>query len=329
MRDPDWLIEENRLESLSETASNNNSSVALDEIKKLLETGTPKEDVLDTLMTNYNTEANQQIPLTEDIAIAKKYLSEIVLPTYLETKDSDVEGSIKFGSRRSLRKTERDPSIASDLLTVKAEKKDNHIASMETLNESEKVSSTEELAHSYSQDDLNSMKIPWAIQKMNSSRLSLDESLMTTHPVSEIGSIRRSFRGNSLDAVFEMEPNTVDPSKPEVSTVSAGIPLLVPSVTVTKPRGIRSHSVKKRHANVDIRGFPSMRTSNFYWNMRVHRNSIHYRGALLNTHRYRLRASSCPNIYRNSMTTLAKEEEVTPYQISKKFLDYSIFADLV
>uniref|UniRef100_A0A1B0D5F5 Major facilitator superfamily (MFS) profile domain-containing protein n=1 Tax=Phlebotomus papatasi TaxID=29031 RepID=A0A1B0D5F5_PHLPP len=331
MRDPDWLIEENRLESLSETASNNNSSVALDEIKKLLETGTPKEDVLDTLMTNYNTEANQQIPLAEDIAIAKKYLSEIVLPTYLESKDSDVEGSIKFGSRRSLRKTERDPSIASDLLTVKAEKKDNHIASMETLNESEKISSTEELAHSYSQDDLNSMKIPWAIQKMNSSRLSLDESLMTTHPVSEIGSIRRSFRGNSLDAVFEMEPNSAVPSKPEVSTVSAEIPLMVPSVTVTKPRGIRSHSVKKRHANVDIRGFPSMRTSNFYWNMRVHRNSIHYRGALLNTHRYRLRASSCPNIYRNSMTTLAKEEDETWYDsfidIMKAIFDFSLFKD--
>lgn len=36
---------------------------------------------------------------------------------------------------------------------------------------------------------------------------------------------------------------------------------------------------------------------------------MNYRNAILNTHRYRLKASSCPNIYRNSMTTIAKEEE--------------------
>uniref|UniRef100_A0A7G3AQK6 Putative monocarboxylate transporter 9-like protein n=1 Tax=Lutzomyia longipalpis TaxID=7200 RepID=A0A7G3AQK6_LUTLO len=338
MRDPDWLIEENRLESLSETmVSNNNSSVALDEIKKLLETGTPKEDVLDTLMTNYNTEANQQIAIGDDISTAKKYLSEIVLPTYLESKESDVEGSIKFGSRRSLRKTERDPSIASDLLPpTKGEKRDKHIASMETLNESEKLSSTDELAiDSYSHvstEDPSTPKIPWAIEKINTSRLSLDDALMSGHPPpSDIESNRRSFRGNSLDAVFDIETSTVEPSKPELVTVSAGVPLLIPpSVTVTKPRGIRSHSGKKRHP-VDIRGFPSMRTSNFYWNMRVHRNSIHYRGALLNTHRYRLRASSCPNIYRNSMTTLAKEEDETWYDsfidIIKSIFDFSLFKD--
>lgn len=63
MRDPDWLIESNRLESRSQSMQTfSNSSVCLDEIKKLLETGAPKEAVLDTLVTNYNTEANQQIP---------------------------------------------------------------------------------------------------------------------------------------------------------------------------------------------------------------------------------------------------------------------------
>jgi hypothetical protein len=39
------------------------------------------------------------------------------------------------------------------------------------------------------------------------------------------------------------------------------------------------------------------------------RNSVMYRGAMLNIHKYRLRASSCPDIYRNSMTTIAKENE--------------------
>lgn len=63
MRDPDWLIESNRLESRSQSMQTfSNSSVCLDEIKKMLETGAPKETVLDTLVTNFNTEANQQIP---------------------------------------------------------------------------------------------------------------------------------------------------------------------------------------------------------------------------------------------------------------------------
>ncbi|CAH1954282.1 unnamed protein product [Acanthoscelides obtectus] len=42
--------------------------------------------------------------------------------------------------------------------------------------------------------------------------------------------------------------------------------------------------------------------------LRIHRLSVTYRGAMLNIHRYRLRASSCPDIYRNSMTTIAKEK---------------------
>ena len=34
-----------------------------------------------------------------------------------------------------------------------------------------------------------------------------------------------------------------------------------------------------------------------------------YRGAMLNIHKYRLRASSCPDIYRNSMITIDKSDE--------------------
>ena len=43
--------------------------------------------------------------------------------------------------------------------------------------------------------------------------------------------------------------------------------------------------------------------------LRVRRQSLTYRSAMLNINRYRLRASSCPDIYRNSMTTIAQEEE--------------------
>jgi hypothetical protein len=45
--------------------------------------------------------------------------------------------------------------------------------------------------------------------------------------------------------------------------------------------------------------------------LRIRRQSLTYRGAMLNINRYRLRASSCPDIYRNSMTTIAIEEETS------------------
>merc|ERR1712240_794606 len=43
-------------------------------------------------------------------------------------------------------------------------------------------------------------------------------------------------------------------------------------------------------------------------NLRFRRQSLTYRGACLSTPRYHMRASSCPDIYRNSMGDLAEEE---------------------
>ncbi|XP_026468509.1 uncharacterized protein LOC113372402 isoform X2 [Ctenocephalides felis] len=69
--------------------------------------------------------------------------------------------------------------------------------------------------------------------------------------------------------------------------------------------------------------------------LRVHRHSLTYRGAMLNINRYRLRASSCPDIYRNSMTTIAKEQyDNWPWDglwefwdLLRDMLDLSHFAD--
>lgn len=73
----------------------------------------------------------------------------------------------------------------------------------------------------------------------------------------------------------------------------------------------------------------SIKNSNYLRNMRIHRNSIHYRGAMLSTHRYRLRTSSCPNIYRNSMTTLAQDSETSwkdsVMEVLKSMFDMSLF----
>lgn len=72
--------------------------------------------------------------------------------------------------------------------------------------------------------------------------------------------------------------------------------------------------------------------THYFKDIRVHRNSVMYRGAALNLHKYRLRASSCPDIYRNSMITLAKENGQKWYaelvDLLKSILDFSMFLEL-
>lgn len=53
-------------------------------------------------------------------------------------------------------------------------------------------------------------------------------------------------------------------------------------------------------------------------NLKVQRGSITYRGAMLNIHRYRLKASSCPDIFRNSMVTIT-EEKVSALSLSSNY----------
>lgn len=68
--------------------------------------------------------------------------------------------------------------------------------------------------------------------------------------------------------------------------------------------------------------------------IKMHRHSLTYRGAMLNINRYRLRASSCPDIYRNSMTTIAKEKTQWSQGIDElknvllDMVDFSYFADM-
>ncbi|XP_028033955.1 monocarboxylate transporter 14-like [Bombyx mandarina] len=49
----------------------------------------------------------------------------------------------------------------------------------------------------------------------------------------------------------------------------------------------------------------------YFREIRVHRNSIMHRGAMMNIAKYKLRASSCPDIYRNSMWSVEDQEEKT------------------
>lgn len=351
MRDPDWLVEENKLESRSQSIQTfSNSSVCLDEIKKLLETGAPNEDVLETLVTNFNTEANQQIRDT-DIIASKKYQSEVLLPTFMSNNEPYVINGIRSNSRRSLRpdklmspETMSHEEFLSPQTFSKAEQKDKNykckIASIETLNPSEKASTnfdfdTMSLNLSIDDDlrrslvDSDEGYVTCRRSGMHGSRFSLNET-MTAKQTPSIEAIRddlrRSFRGNSLNILYENETFHPDQN----STPRRGNGSNVSDIIIPIPNSIsKMRNSHKKHSatipNGNLKRNSSLRYSNYLKNMRIHRNSIHYRGAMLNTHRYRLKASSCPNIYRNSMTTIAKEDDVSRNNIMINFHVYLIF----
>lgn len=332
MIDPEWLIEENKLENRSQSIAtfSNSSMVGLDEIKKLLESGAPKEDVLDTLVTNFNTEANQMI-VDPEIVGNKKYQSELLLPTFL-TNSADVDGN-KTSSRRSLHPDKlKSPETMSriDFFLPFSSKKPRKetltctIASVETLSPSEKAStyadfdnislniSTEDQRGSLGDSDEGYMTCRRS--GMHGSRFSLNETIIAKPSAIDAfkEDFRRSFRGNSLNIVYEhemfepiLESSTIENHKGNMS-----------DMVIPMPNSFTKHRKHRKRFSTtmpvgNLKRNPSLRYSNYLKNMRVHRNSIHYRGAMLNTHRYRLKASSCPNIYRNSMTTIAKEDEVS------------------
>ncbi|XP_068144346.1 uncharacterized protein chk isoform X2 [Drosophila tropicalis] len=354
MRDPDWLIEENRLESRSQSVTTfSNSSVYLDEIKKLLDTGLTKEAVLDTLVTKNNTEANQQIEDPLDTAI-KRCRSEIFLPTFLSTQELDSVCEVKSESRRSLRHKEGvEAPSRENLLSTKAmvdapvpttpanvTPKKLVLASSETLSSSKNQSVNGAISLNF--DDSFLIK-----KNALNSRYSLNENIfMAKNRVT--ASIAANFRYNSVDILnndvhtyYNAEPLSLAERKTSISTVAISIPnqlnnseLDIRRARLNSITGLRRLSKSKKpnqhHYHSNLRRQVSMRNSNFLKDMRIHRNSINYRGAMLNTHRYRLRASSCPNIYRNSMTTIAKEED-TWYDnfvdTIKSAFDFSLFLD--
>lgn len=75
-----------------------------------------------------------------------------------------------------------------------------------------------------------------------------------------------------------------------------------------KPK--KPHTSNKDMRNVQQMNWLSRQISTDHHYMRdlpLYRNTLMHRGAMLNIHRYKLRASSLPDIYRNSMWSLASE----------------------
>ncbi|XP_044731631.1 monocarboxylate transporter 14-like [Chrysoperla carnea] len=172
--------------------------------------------------------------------------------------------------------------------------------------------------------------------KILSCRSSSDKALNTAAendvspgiPVTMSVRLKKTKRQNSTDKQ----------GVPTEATTNVNEPLLQQKVNVK----IVKSNIKKVHpTNTDsskpwlVKQFSNVGPSqhgNYLQNIKVHRNSVMYRGAILNTKKYRLRASSCPDIFRNSMITLAREEEEKWYSefvdLLKGIMDFSMFLEL-
>lgn len=60
--------------------------------------------------------------------------------------------------------------------------------------------------------------------------------------------------------------------------------------------------------SISYKARTQMQPHTYLKNIRFRKNSIGYRGAMLNIHKYKMKASSCPDLFKNSMATLAEEE---------------------
>ncbi|CAG9811220.1 unnamed protein product [Chironomus riparius] len=354
MIDPDWLIEENKIESRSQSIQTfSNSSVALDEIKKMIVTGTPKEDLLDTLVTNLNTEANQQI-VDPEIVKAKKFTSEILLPTFISNRGVESEGyrGRKYGSKRSLgpyyEEAEyediRNAMIKENRVKIEenlmknpekvvgfASKPEILISEASSIqNASDSRIVIDNSPNNPSQDPSDDEITPRS--GVHGSRYSLNENILIKPTMLDLFK-EPPRRRNTLDITQQIEVPVISPPSPLIITLKNDNPYKKPTTVPKTPTRTRTVARRPTHFNPvgNLKNFQSLKYSNYLKNMKIHRNMMHHRGALLNTHRYRLKASSCPNIYRNSMTTIAKEEEDVWYDdfidIIKSIFDFSLFLE--
>lgn len=317
--------------------------------------------------------------------VIKKYRSLLLLPTYLspETEDFSTDGPHKgnpLGSRRSLRrKPDEDIPLRDEMLShtlpnadrngmlcppkrlspgavqpppTYAEvsvlpRKSAQLASIETLNASEKFSMYDDerpLGAAVSEDDFLNDRPPvggkvWSndeLELIGNSRMSLQDHQQRRDESDndDDGDAAGVPRGRSVSAIYDND-NVRSCLLPLVDGTNNDVIIEIPTQHQLIQR--KAASAKRKAAIIvnpaddttALRRQTTLRNSHYLRNMRFHRNSIHYRGAMLSTHRYRLRASSCPNIYRNSMTTLALEEEETAWdsfkEILKSIFDFSLF----
>ncbi|XP_066592507.1 uncharacterized protein [Prorops nasuta] len=310
MRDPEWWILEQRKQApnspkkLTKSETAKSASFLADEfpgvenLRKLLKSGQAPEYLLQSLRTSTETPTNAQG--------GNSFRSVVNLPTFVRQSEKvplEVLESLSGNSRLYNVILENYPGL---MLCRSFSDKKLHESTGEICNNKSGVTMSMRIKQATNKDKTENLprKISYgnsdAPVKVLSRKLSKKDSeeanpLLTKDVVQS--QIVEAERAKSV-------------SRPHIPGITNGV--------------VRTDSLPWLRRQFSTK-------SHYFKDIRVHRNSVMYRGAALNLHKYRLRASSCPDIYRNSMTTLAKESEEKWYtellELLKGMLDFSMFLE--
>lgn len=112
-------------------------------------------------------------------------------------------------------------------------------------------------------------------------------------PITRGQTISFESNGEMVNSPLLDESKTISVVKSPLSVKS---PVLIPIIKTPK---VHEPWLKRQFST----------NQHYLKDIKMHRNSVMYRGAMMNISKYRLRASSCPNIYRNSMIAIPQVED--------------------
>ncbi|CAH0564856.1 unnamed protein product [Brassicogethes aeneus] len=142
-----------------------------------------------------------------------------------------------------------------------------------------------------------------------------------------------------VPVTFSMKLKKAEKEKPKAPIHQYSLPeetlaLEVEEPLLEKPQKVQNSPPKRNHSFPWFKNQPTAPTGHqsYFKNIKFHRQSLVHRGAIFNNQKYRLRASSCPNIYKVSMAHIPKEREEKWYSefvdLVKGMLDFSLFLEL-
>ncbi|XP_046735347.1 uncharacterized protein LOC124404905 isoform X1 [Diprion similis] len=317
MRDPEWWVDEQRKQAAmgspkksmgrSELGGSSGSPTddfpGVEELRKLLKSGQAPEYLLQSLSTTTQTQPNVR---------GGNFRSVVNLPTFVRQSEKvplEVLESLSGNSRLYNVILENYPSL---LLC-------------RSFSDKKLVDSNGEVSNTNKTGVTMSMRLhTWikqATERGKSVAPTKDSRPGSTHASTKLLATRRMSR-KDLEETNPLLAKELAHAMAEAEKAKTHSRHHLPGFGGTV---VRTDSIPwlRRQFN---------RNTHYFKDIRVHRNSVMYRGAVLNLHKYRLRASSCPDIYRNSITTLAKENEEKWYgellELLKGMTDFSMFLEL-
>ncbi|XP_055389272.1 uncharacterized protein LOC129618500 [Condylostylus longicornis] len=327
MRDPDWLNEEDVLDSRCQSEITLlNCDTNFLEVKKLIDDGATNDDILDSLVSTCNAKQNESIEdiTNQKIFKIKRYHSEEFLPK------NNLDNFYPLTTTKSKQeKCLKAPSIAFSLSTIasrsticercdESNRTSKYLASAESLSPSENISlnsfnpfSTEEkrsvdpftLKYVHNKD-INENNVDGRYK--NKRRLSLNENLISHNSLPNLQiDLRRNTLGilkinnndkKNLENLYILKETSTNKTE-NISTKIDTILDNCENVIELKKINNRHSSYKKRSS---IKNQQCIQPSRF------HRNSIIARGIgnnILNIYKNKTtyhKSSSCPNILNNN-----------------------------